>query len=156
MVTMISSTWRRLAAITLASTMGLALPASAQTLMRSPQQISQCLCQNRAVDALKAATDRQFRLYEESRQRYAALEGQVDAVRARMDVRDREQIESFQRLLDQRDAAKRDFDERATTAYAAIVDQYNASVSAYNTMCANAQFDPTVLAKVQQGLYCPR
>ncbi len=131
-------------------------PATAQVLMRTPQEISQCLCQNRAVDALKAAMDQQFRLYEESRQRYAALESQVEAVKARMDVRDREQIESFHRLLDQRDAAQRQFQDEATPAYAATVDRYNAAVSAYNTICANAVFDPTVLAQVQKALYCPR
>lgn len=155
MATMTAST-SRLIAIALASAMGLAQPASAQVLMRSPQDISQCLCQNRAVDALKAAMDRQFRLYEESRQRYAALESQVDAVKARMDVRDRDQIESFQRLLDQRDAAQHQFQDEATPAYAATVDRYNAAVNAYNTLCANAVFDPTVLAEVQKGLYCPR
>lgn len=134
-----------------------ALSASAQQiLMRSPQQISQCLCQNRAVDALKAAMDQQFRVYEESRQRYAALESQVDTVRARMDVRDRDQIESFQRLLDQRDAAAHQFQDEATPAYAATVDHYNAAVSAYNTICANAVFDPVVLEQVQKALYCPR
>jgi|SRR5579859_5146703 len=155
MASMTPSTWR-LTAVALACAIGLAPPASAQVLMSTPQQISQCLCQNRAVDALKAAMDRQFRIYEESRQRYAALESQVDAVKARMDVRDRDQIESFQRLLDQRDAAQHQFQDEATPAYAVTVDRYNAAVNAYNTICANAVFDPTVLAKVQKALYCPR
>jgi hypothetical protein len=135
----------------------LASPAMAQqTLLRSPQDISRCLCQNRAIDELKTAMDRQFRVYEESRQRYAALEGQVDAVRVRMNVQDREQVESFQHLLDERDAARTQFQDQATPAYAATVDHYNSAVEAYNSMCANAVFDPTVLAQVQQGLYCPR
>ena len=153
MVTVASISRLFVSVVTAAS---LAFPAVAQTLMRTPQEISQCLCQNRAVDALRAAMDQQFRVYEESRQRYAALEGQVDAVRARMDVRDREQIESFQRLLDQRDAAQRQFQDEATPAYAAVVDRYNAAVNAYNTICAYAVFDPTVLAQVQKALYCPR
>jgi|SRR5690349_18725761 hypothetical protein len=154
MVTVASVSRLLVAVVTAAS---IALPAVAQqTLMRTPQEISQCLCQNRAVDALRAAMDRQFRLYEESRQRYAALEGQVDAVRARIDVRDREQIESFQRLLDQRDAAQHQFQDEATPAYAAVVDRYNAAVNAYNAICAYAVFDPTVLAEVQKALYCPR
>jgi hypothetical protein len=143
----------------IAAVMGacLASPAMAQqTLLRSPQDISRCLCQNRAIDELKAAMDRQFRVYEESRQRYAALEGQVDAVRVRMNVQDREQVEAFQRLLDERDAARAQFQDQATPAYAATVDHYNGAVAAYNSMCAYAVFDPTVLAQVQQSLYCPR
>ena len=130
--------------------------ALAQVMLRSPQEIARCLCQNRAVDELKALMDRQFRVYEESRQRYAALESQVDAVRPRMNVQDREQIEAFQRLLDERDAARRQFQDEATPAYAATVDHYNSTVDAYNIMCANAVFDPVALAEVQKGLYCPR
>ncbi len=142
--------------IAVAASASLTPPASAQTLLRSPQQITGCLCQNRAVDELKAAMDRQFRLYEESRQRYAALEDQVDAVRARMNVRDRDQVESFQRLLDQRDAARHAFQDEATPAYSATVERYNRAVNAYNVSCADAVFDPTVLAQVQKELYCPR
>lgn len=145
--------WLALAVLASAS---LSASASAQTLLRSPQDIGRCLCQNRAVDELKAVMDRQFRVYEESRQRYAALEDEVDAVRARMNVQDRDQIESFQRLLDQRDAARRQFQDEATPPYAAAVDHYNAAVDAYNGMCANAVFDPVALAEVQKGLYCPR
>ena len=150
-----STRWWRLVIASLVGA-SLAAPASAQTVLRSPQEITRCLCQNRAVDELKEAMDRQFRLYEESRQRYAALESQVDAVRARMDVRDREQIEAFQRLLDQRDAAQRQFQDEATPAYAATVDRYNATLNAYGVMCANVVFDSVVLAQVQSALYCPR
>jgi len=156
---MTTTVWTRRAwclAIVLCVGASLARPASAQTLLRSPQEISHCLCQNRNVDELKAALDRQFRLYEESRKRYAALESEIDAVRARMNVRDRDQVESFQRLLDERDASQRSFQNEATPAYSAIVERYNGAVDAYNASCANAVFDPTVLAQVQKGLYCPR
>jgi len=155
MATMHSRTWR-FAIVALAGALSIGVPASAQTLMRAPEEISHCLCQNRNVDELKGALDRQFRLYEESRKRYAALEDEVDAVRARMNVRDRDQIESFQRLLDERDAAQRSFQNEATPAYNAVVERYNGAVDAYNASCANAVFDPTVLAQVQKGLYCPR
>jgi len=156
---MMTTVWTRRGgwlAIALCAGASLAGPVSAQTLMRSPQEISSCLCQNRSVDELKEALDRQFRLYEESRKRYAALESEVYAVRARMNVRDRDQIESFQRLLDQRDAAQRAFQDEATPAYDAVVERYNGAVDAYNASCANAVFDPTVLAQVQKSLYCPR
>jgi hypothetical protein len=155
MATMHSRTWR-FAIVALAGALSIGVPTSAQTLMRSPEEISHCLCQNRNVDELKTALDRQFRLYEESRKRYAALEDEVDAVRARMDVRDRDQIESFQRLLDERDAAQRSFQDEATPAYNAVVQRYNGAVDAYNASCANAVFDPIVLAQVQKSLYCPR
>ena len=141
--------------IALASTVGLA-SAEAQTLLKSPDQITHCLCQNRVVDELKSALDQQWRLYEESRQRYAALEGQVDTVRARMNVHDREAIESFQRLLDERDAARLAFQNEATPAYGAAVERYNTAVAAYDTSCAGTVFDPVVLAEVQRNLYCPR
>jgi hypothetical protein len=155
MATVSSRTWR-LAALALGAAACAAAPAAAQVLLRSPQDIAHCLCQNRAVDELKAAVDRQFRLYEEVRQRYAALEAQVDAVRTRMNVRDREQVEAFQRLLDQRDAAQHSFQDEATPAYDAIVGRYNAAVEAYNVSCANTVFDPVALAQVQKALYCPR
>ena len=150
-----SRTWQRLL-IALASTAGLAAPAEAQTLLSSPQQIMHCLCQNQVVDELKAALDQQWRLYEESRQRYAALEGQVDVVRARMNVHDRDAIESFQRLLDERDAARLAFQNEATPAYGAAVERYNSAIETYNASCAGTVFDSVVLAEVQKNLYCPR
>lgn len=148
--------WRLSVALALAAA-SLGDPAGAQqVLLRSPEQITHCLCQNRLVDELKAALDRQFRIYEEARQRYAALEDQVDAVKARMNVHDRDQVELFQRLLDQRDAAQRAFQDEATPAYSAAVERYNSAVETYNGSCADAVFDPDVLAQVQVGLYCPR
>ncbi len=150
-----SRTWRRLV-IALASTAGIAAPAEAQTLLKSPEQITHCLCQNQLVDDLKAALDQQWQLYEESRQRYAALEGQADAVRPRMNVHDRDAIESFQRLLDERDAARLAFENEATPAYAAAVERYNSAVTDYDASCAGTVFDPVVLTEVQRNLYCPR
>jgi TolA-binding protein len=150
-----SRTWRRLV-IALASTAGLAASAEAQTLLKSPQEITHCLCQNQVIDELKSALDQQWRLYEESRQRYAALEGQVDTVRARMNVHDREAVESFQRLLDERDAARLAFENDATPAYGAAVERYNTAVAAYDASCTGTVFDPVVLAEVQRDLYCPR
>jgi len=155
MATMVWAVRWRLA-IALVATASLAAPVSAQVLLRSPQQIAYCLCQNRVVDELKAALDRQFQIYEESRRRYAALESEVDTVRTRINVNDREQIEAFQRLLDQRDAAQRSFQDEATPAYNAVVERYNSAVDNYNAGCAGAFFDPIVLAEVQQRLYCPR
>ncbi len=156
MTTVNSSTWR-LAALALVTAASLVGQANAQqVLLRSPQEISHCLCQNRAVDELKAELDREFRRYEDARQRYAVLEDQVEATRARMDVHDREQIESFQRLLDQRDAAQRTFQDQATPAYNAIVERYNSAVESYNASCADTVFDPVVLEQVQRSLYCPR
>ncbi len=139
--------------------MSAASPATspeAQVLLRSPQQIAHCLCQNRVVDELKSALDQQWRSYEETRRHYAALEGQVDSIRATMNVHDREQIEAFQRLLDQRDAAQRTFQDQATPTYNAAVERYNTAVEIYNGSCADAVFDPIVLGEVQRGLYCPR
>jgi len=142
--------------LALTAAASLATPAAAQVLLRSPQQIAQCLCQNRFVDELKVALDQQWRVYEEARQRYAALEGQVESIRTTMNVHDREQIEAFQRLLDQRDAARQTFQDQATPIYNAAVERYNSAVEAYNGSCAAAVFDPIALAQVQRALYCPR
>ena len=142
--------------LALTATASLATPADAQVLLRSPQQIAQCLCQNRVVDELKVVLDQQWRVYEEARQRYAALEGQVESIRTTMNVHDREQIEAFQRLLDERDAAEHAFQDQATPAYNAVVQRYNSAVETYNGSCAAAVFDPIVLAQVQHALYCPR
>jgi hypothetical protein len=143
-------------ALVLMSTAGLAASAEAQTLLKSPQEITHCLCQSRAIDDLKAAVDQQWRQYEDSRQRYAALERQVDTVRGTMNVHDREAIDSFQRLLDERDAARLSFQNEATPAYGAAVERYNKALDAYNGGCAGTVFDAAVLAEVQRNLYCPR
>ena len=140
----------------LASAAVFAASSEAETLLKSPQQITMCLCQSSLVDELKSGLDQQWRLYEESRQRYVALERQVDTVRASMNVHNREAIESFQRLLDERDAARLVFQNQATPAYGAAVERYNSALEIYNGSCADAVFDSVVLADVQRNLYCPR
>src|SRR5215470_14084965 len=62
--------------VALAPTVTLATPGEAQTLLRSPQQIAYCLCQNRAVDESKEALDQQ-RLLDERDAARLAFQGEA-------------------------------------------------------------------------------
>src|SRR5260370_22738646 len=79
MATAASRTWRRLM-LALPATASLATPVDAQVLVRSPQQIAQCLCQNRVVDELKVVLDQQWRVSKRAGARFPALRGQGRAL----------------------------------------------------------------------------
>src|SRR5258708_27882846 len=55
--------------------------AAAQALVRAPEQIRGCLCQERSVGALNAEVQTQRRAYEEKRQAFQALDKQVQTTR---------------------------------------------------------------------------
>ncbi|HEX9489103.1 MAG TPA: hypothetical protein VF930_02390 [Stellaceae bacterium] len=130
--------------------------AAAQELVRAPEQIRGCLCQERSVGALNAEVQTQSRAYEEKRQAFQALDKQVQTTRPSVNVADQADVDAFKRLLEQRDHAADVLASDATKSYSDAVARYNQAVAAYNGNCAGKAYDPDQLAELRRTLSCPK
>ncbi|HKW52820.1 MAG TPA: hypothetical protein VJO12_03950 [Stellaceae bacterium] len=130
--------------------------AAAQELVRAPDQIRSCLCQERSVGALNSEVQAQSRSYEDKRQAFQAFDKQVQTTRPRVNVAKQGDVDAFKRLLEQRDRAADDLASNATKTYSDAVSRYNQAVAAYNTACAGKSFDPDQLAEIRRTLSCPK
>ena len=128
--------------------------AAADELVRAPEQIRGCLCQERSVGALNAEVQTQSRAYEDKRQTFQALDKQVQTSRPRVDVAKQGDINSFKRLLEQRDHAADVLAGEATKSYSDAVSRYNQAVAGYNSACAGKAYDPDQLADLRRNLSC--
>ena len=135
---------------------GVASGATAQELVRSPEQIRGCLCQERSVSALNSEVQAQSRAYEDKRQAFQALDKQVQSTRPTVNVAKQADVDAFKRLLDQRDRAADDLAGNATRTYSDAVSRYNQAVAAYNGSCAGKSYDPDQLAEMRRTLSCPK
>jgi uncharacterized protein YukE len=135
---------------------GLTAGANAQELVRAPEQIRGCLCQERSVAALNAEVQTQSRAYEEKRQSFQALDKQVQSTRPSVNVANQADVDAFKRLLDQRDRAADTLAGEATKSYSDAVARYNQAVAAYNGGCAGKSYDPDQLAELRRTLSCSK
>lgn len=131
-------------------------PVQAQVVLRSPQEIQQCLCTERSVSALAQDVVVRNRIYEERRRQVEQLEAEVASRRNQVNVSVPTEVEAFRQLLQQRDQAVDAFATDVTRDYSDAVNAYNRRVSEFNTSCAGKSYDPDVLAQVRQSLVCPQ
>jgi hypothetical protein len=136
---------------------GAALPAAAQgqTVLTSPQAITNCLCMEFSVNTLAADVAARQRMYEDAKRNFESLDAEVDRQRQTMNPNDPAQVEAFRQLLDRRDEARTRFVGEATPEYSAQVEEYNRRVGAFNQRCGGKSYDGNVLAQVRQSLVCP-
>jgi len=130
--------------------------AAAQELVRAPEQIRSCLCQERSVGALNSEVQAQSRAYEDKRQAFQALDKQVQTTRPTVNVAKQGDVDAFKRLLEQRDRAADDLASNATKTYSDAVSRYNQAVASYNGACAGKSYDPDQLAEMRRTLSCPK
>ena len=130
--------------------------AAAQELVRAPDQIRSCLCQERSVGALNSEVQAQSRAYEDKRQAFQALDKQVQTTRPTVNVAKQGDVDAFKRLLEQRDRAADDLASNATKTYSDAVSRYNQAVASYNGACAGKSYDPDQLAEMRRTLSCPK
>jgi predicted nucleic acid-binding Zn-ribbon protein len=130
--------------------------AAAQEVVRAPEQIRNCLCQERSVGALNTEVQAQSRAYEDKRQAFQALDKQVQTTRPSVNVAKQADVDAFKRLLEQRDRAADDLASTATKSYSDAVARYNQAVAAYNGNCAGKSYDADQLADMRRNLSCPK
>ena len=129
---------------------------AAQEVVRSPDAIHACLCQEQSVSTLNGEVQAQAKAYDDKRQTFQALDKEVQTGRAKVNVNNAADVDAFKRLLEQRDQAADALAGAATQSYADVVQRYNQAVASYNSSCAGKAFDPDEMAKVKQNLSCPK
>jgi hypothetical protein len=129
---------------------------AADEVVRAPDRIRGCLCQERSVSALNGEVQSQSRAYEDKRQAFQALDKQVQTARPRVNVANPGDVEAFKRLLEQRDHAADALAGEATKSYSEAVTRYNQAVAGYNGSCAGKSYDPDQLAELRRDLTCPK
>lgn len=147
--------WRSALVLGLMATAGLSGPAAAQ-LVRNPDEVRACLCKEQAVAALDDQVKAERNTYDERRQSFEALDKQVQASRAQVNVNNPGDVDAFKRLLEQRDTAADALAGPVTKDYADIVKRYNDAVADYNSSCAGKSFDQDQLNEMKRTLACPR
>jgi hypothetical protein len=146
----------RVAAVMATTLLGPVGGAGAQELVRSPEQIRDCLCGEQSVAALNTEVQNQSRLYEDKRQAFQQLDQQVQAARPRVNVNNKAEVDAFRGLLARRDAAADALAGEVTRSYADAVTRYNRAVGDYNGGCAGKAYDPDQLAELRRNLSCPK
>jgi hypothetical protein len=129
--------------------------AQAQTVLTSPQEITECLCMEFSVNTMASDVAARQRIYDDAKRSYEALDAEVNERRQSMNPNDPAQVEAFRQLLDRRDAARVRFVGEATPEYSTQVEEYNRRVAAFNQRCGGKSYDGNVLARVRQSLVCP-
>ena len=129
--------------------------AQAQTVLRSPQEVTNCLCKEFDVNTMANDVAARQRIYEDARRAFESLDAEVNQRRQTMNPNDRTQVEVFRQLLDRRDEARARFAREATPEYSAQVEEYNRRVADFNQSCGGKAYDADVLAQVRQSLICP-
>ncbi len=129
---------------------------AAQEVVRSPDAIRTCLCQEQSVSTLNGEVQAQAKAYNDKRQTFQTLDKEVQTGRAQVNVNNPGDVDAFKRLLEQRDKAADELAGQATQSYADAVQRYNQAVASYNSSCAGKAFDPDEMAKVKQSLSCPK
>lgn len=127
----------------------------AAEILHAPDAIRACLCRDQAVTALSDTLNRESEAYEQRRRELAELDSRAATARQQLDPADAGQREALGRLLDERDAAQRDFASETTPHYNATVALYNEAADAFNRDCGGKAYDWDVLPQVQSTLSCP-
>jgi hypothetical protein len=135
-----------------------AMPAAAQSpqmILRTPQEVTNCLCMEFAVNTAANDVAARQRIYEDSRRAFQALDAELNQRRTTMNPSNPADVESFRALLDRRNEAFSRYSRETTPEYGAVVEDYNRRVSQFNQSCSGRSYDATVLAQVRQSLICP-
>ena len=131
-------------------------PAGAQALIKDPEAIGACLCQQQNLAALLDALHARQQKYDTSQQALASLNAELETRRARMDVYNDADVQAYKQLLQRRDDAAAAFAGEVTQAYNDAVNRYNEALAGYNGSCAGKSFDQTVYSAVEAKLSCPK
>ncbi len=147
----------RVIGVVAASMLALAgsVPSFAQELVKDPGTIGFCLCEREITNGLLDSLHQRQQSYEASQKALAALDSDLAASRARINVMSSADIDAYKQLLQRRDAAAAEA-TTAAQAYDAALTRYNQAYSDYTGSCGGKSFDQTVYNTVQATLSCPK
>jgi hypothetical protein len=131
-----------------------ATPAAAQ-LLTDPQDVTRCLCADRAVRILGDEVAARKRIYDDLQQQVQALDLELERRRRTMNVNDQAEVEAYRERFDQRSALSARLSGEVGSDYRGAVERYNRAVAQYNSGCVGRILDSRVVAQVEPNLVCP-
>jgi hypothetical protein len=131
-----------------------AAPAAAQVL-NNPQDVTRCLCADRAVKMLADEVDARKRIYDDVQQQIRSLDLDLERRRQTMNVNDAAQVEAYRERFDRRSEVSARLSGEVGADYRNAVDRYNRAVAQYNDGCVGRILDSAVVAAVTPTLMCP-
>jgi hypothetical protein len=134
--------------------LAIATPAAAQVLS-NPQDVTRCLCADRAVKMLGEEVAARKRIYDDTQQQIGALDRELEQRRQSMNVGDPAQVQAFRDRFDQRSELAARLNTDIGADYGIAVERYNRAVAQYNDGCVGRILDSGVVAAVRPTLSCP-
>lgn len=131
-----------------------AAPAAAQVLS-NPQDVTRCLCADRAVKILADEVAARKRIYEDTQQQVHSLDLDLERRRQTMNVNDDAQVQAYRERFDQRNDLAARLSGEIGADYRTAVERYNRAVAQYNDGCVGRILDSSVVAAVTPNLVCP-
>jgi TolA-binding protein len=131
-----------------------AAPAAAQ-ILTSPQDVTRCLCADRAVKMLAEEVAARKRMYDDVQQQVHSLDLDLDRRRQTMNVNDEAQVQAYRDRFDQRSGLSARLAGEIGADYRTAVERYNRAVAQYNDGCVGRILDSGVVAAVTPTLVCP-
>lgn len=128
--------------------------AVGQTMLRSPIDISACLCLERDLATRQAEMTVRRNAYEALARDIQDGEATLERERARVDVNDPASVDGFRRRLDALDDLKTRQSTVALPDYQVAVTGYNERVAQYTQRCSGRPIDQATVEQVRPNLVC--
>lgn len=128
--------------------------ASADTM--TVDEIRDCMCRERALQALREETNVQQTRYNDARQQLQTIENQISNMRKTMNPDDDISVQILSEMIHQRDTLNTQI---RTTTYPQTQDavaKLNAAVSEYNQRCTQRAMLKTDVDNASRSLTCPQ
>jgi hypothetical protein len=150
---------RRFAFAALAAAWGFGSLGSAAghgVIIADPATLMGCLCSEQGWTILLGRVDAAKQVFDRDRAAIEALDRQIDAARASLDVTVQAQVDAVKSMNLQREQLyARTYDIDFPRVQAAIRAYHSAS-GQYETHCLGQSFDPIQLQQAQANLSCPQ
>jgi hypothetical protein len=130
-------------------------PASAQTVLTSPQAIAECLCLERQVVARQSQVELARRALEQARTETEQLQRQVELQRVGVRATDPNSVAAFRDLLHASEDRMSRYNNQDVPAYNRAVDAHRQVSDRYALSCGGRAYDALVLEQVRPSLSCP-
>jgi hypothetical protein len=137
--------------LTMAGEPGRAHAADAMTA----DEIRDCMCRERALEALREETGVQQTKYNDARSRLQGLEAQIANMRKTMNPGDDLSVQILTEMIRQRDALNTQIRTTTYPETQAAVSKLNAGVADYNQRCTQRAMLKTDVDNASRNLVCP-
>lgn len=142
------------AAITAAAIAG-AVPAGAQQVIVSPQEVATCVCLEQIIAQRGQDMGYRRQVFDQRTGELMQLDQRIQRERPLVNESDPVQVARFRDMLERRDQLAQTLDGPAITDLQMSIARYNQPVEEHRIRCLGRFYDDAVLKQVRMNLSCP-